>query len=221
MTDAPTIEPVRNYPPGFIGIPSMEVGFNQAKNCFMQLRPPANSTCCDLEQTWPVPVKRNELVARCLAETKNQWLCFLDSDMTFPPDVVQQLLATGKDVVSGLYFKRLPPHQPMCGPGRDGTTLRYLVEIDTAKPLVEVGWCGAGCLLIRRHVLQWMPPPWFNYHTDTWAANTLGEDVEFCELAARHGHQPWVLTSLQLGHLTVMEVTIDTARQHGQLRTYL
>ena len=212
---------MNEYPLGFIGIPSMEIGFNQAKNCFMQLRPPAGSTCCDIEQTWAVPIKRNELVARCLAESKNQWLCFLDSDMTFPPDVIQRLWDTGKDVVSGLYFKRIPPHQPLCGPSRDGKWMQYLSQIDPAEPLVKVGWCGAGCLLIRRNVLESIPPPWFSYHTETWAADTLGEDVEFCELSTRHGFPPWVLTSLRLGHLTVMEVTIETAMAHGQLRSYL
>jgi hypothetical protein len=143
---------------------------------------------------------RNLLVERFLRAPDLQWLCMIDSDMVVPPDTVQRLLATGKEIVGALSFERNPPYVLGAVRGDD---------MPDGAPFVlhRVPAVGAGCLLIRRHVLESMPKPWFEHTTPGW-----NEDFHFCEKATGAGFEVWLDGTLELGHVGATIITKEFVR---------
>jgi hypothetical protein len=161
-------------------------------------------------------MQRNEAVQRM----QGDWLLFIDDDMVFEPDAVKQLVAVQReydlDIVGGLCFRRQPPHQPTLymreGPTSGG--YNFLERWDDGP--VEVDATGlAFCLITRRafETIAGSPMPSFDERASTrppsffgWN-NILGEDLQFCQDAKKHGLKIWVDTRIEIGH--VSEFTVD------------
>lgn len=115
---------------------------------------------------------------RAAEEYKATHVMFLDSDMLFPPDSLNKLLARNCDIVGAGYRRRsephdmMPPHEPGAG-------------------LVEVPWLPAGCSLVRMHVFDecgihpFQTVPLAN-------GNLLSEDQYFCVVARKKGYSVWL-----------------------------
>lgn len=127
---------------------------------------------------------------------KCEWLLFLDSDLTFPPDTLERLLAHGKDIVGATYARRTPPHSNLAKP-KDGMSA-------TVNGLVEVDALPTGCLLIRMAVFERLRRPYFRCSAleegetlgDVQGPATLGEDYNFCRAAKAAGFSVWMDTEL-------------------------
>ncbi|HLD58408.1 MAG TPA: hypothetical protein VI977_02080 [archaeon] len=149
-----------------------------------------------------VDVARNVLVENFLQSDCTHML-FLDSDMVFPPDIVELLLKRDKDVVSGLYFLRkmlLPCFRFF----KDGN---YQSSYDFPKDsLIKVDACGLGCILIKRKVLEKISeqnpgkPFFFTKYEQGSRVKIMGEDTVFCELVKKAGFEIFVDTGIILGH---------------------
>ena len=134
-------------------------------------------------------------------------LFFLDSDVIPPPDTVLRLLAHDLPIVSGVYHRRSTPHGvPVML--KDG---RWVTDAPK-NSLVEVDLVGAGCLLIRRDVLEKLPPidpdrgkHWFSWRVDAASVlprgEALSEDFAFNLHCKRHGFKTMVDTSIQCLHV--------------------
>src|SRR3989338_8602693 len=130
---------------------------------------------------------RNRAVQEFLKDQNATHILFVDSDMVLPQDALVKLLGTGKDIVSGLYFKKEQPHYPViCRKIGNG----YKPIEDYAEGLVEVDGCGAGCLLISREAAETILkivgeensfPAFFSF------AHGISEDFWFCEKAKEAG----------------------------------
>jgi len=158
---------------------------------------------------------RNEC-ARQFLNTKATHLFFLDSDVMAPPGAVERLLLRGGAIVSGLYFQKLPPFLPEAY-WRDGESHRSIAE-DLRRRLeaipfalgplllpeprwMEVDATGAGCLLIRRDVLEKLgEAPFGPCETD------IGEDIWFCKQAKMAGFDVTLDWSVLCGHLAVLPI---------------
>src|SRR5687768_17247127 len=80
-----------------------------------------------------LPYSRHQLVTAAL-DWGAEWMLFLDSDQTFPPDTLQRLLAHGKDAIG-------------CNcPKRDGSG----PVIEPGIGLQEVDHVGFGVFLLSR-----------------------------------------------------------------------
>lgn len=140
------------------------------------------------------------------------YLFFIDSDIVAPPDTIRRLVSHGKGITSGLYHRRSPPagvpvmQRP---PGQWITTY-------PKNALIEVDVVGAGCLLIRRDVLETLPPQRPGHHWFWWAVDQQGltqpneappmsEDFTFNIHARKHGFPSYVDTSVQCRHLGLAE----------------
>lgn len=66
----------------------------------------------------------------------------------------------------------------------------------TAGSLIEADALGAGCLLIKREVLEKVPRPWFRNHYGTAG----GEDMYFCDRVKEAGFEIWGDWSVQCTH---------------------
>lgn len=174
----------------------------------------------------PVDLARNLIVETVLDESDATHLLFLDSDMTFPVLAAERLLQANKDIVSATYFARAETPSPHAYEfnRRDENGVTWYrsmaeefaawvkanpVHVDQgneslfAQHLVKVDAVGAGCLLIRRHVLERIdelhgadPYPWFKNHEGSRG----GEDFTFCERARAAGFDIWVDFGVQCNH---------------------
>ena len=100
----------------------------------------------------PFDMARNTACMRTL-EGGFDFLFFLDSDVVPPVDAVMKLAKHNLPIVSGLYCRRSPPHAVP-------VMIKNGQWVTQFKPgsMVEVDVVGAGCLLIKREVLEKCPP---------------------------------------------------------------
>ena len=146
--------------------------------------------------------QRNEAVSCMLKDPEATHLLFVDSDMVIPKDALIKLFKEDKDIISGLYFHRNPPHLPhLYKTENDG-----LIPIQNYEKnkIVEADAVGAGCLLIKRSVFEKLSQ--FVKTADGAqqffvTTPTIGEDIFFCELAKKHGFKIFCDTSARCGHI--------------------
>ena len=142
--------------------------------------------------------QRQQIAFEALEKFSPDYLMWLDSDMTFPADVITRLLDLNKPVACAAYSKRTPPFIP-----------RVFLDIDPVVPvqitgnLQRVRYAGMGCMLVKASVLRSLEMPWFplTWHRPT--SSWHGEDMGFCDLLYKNNIEIWCDTrlSLELGHL--------------------
>lgn len=158
------------------------------------------------------------------------WLLMIDSDMTFEPTLIDQMLAVADPktvpVLGALCFSGGRNHDPYPTLYRevkseaDGTTFVGVEPIRDYPPdtLCKVGATGAACLLVHRQVFIAMshpwpkgfgtrqdgsknPYPWFIEGLTTPDGEPIGEDVAFCRRVAQLDIPIHVHTGIRLGHV--------------------
>lgn len=147
---------------------------------------------------------RNKIAAQALQLGVDAVL-WLDSDMTFLPDTLQKMtkhLQEGKDVVTGLYFRRRKPFTPVIFSELDlaeNGQISFENYLNYPKNSVfEVAACGFGCVMTRTSVLQTMldaRQPWFD------PINGMGEDIAFCWRATQLGYKIYCDSTIQCNHV--------------------
>ena len=158
-----------------------------------------------------VYVARDELAKAALACGADMVL-WLDSDMTFDPDIMKRMLETYEDedidILSGLYFRRVEPYTP--------TLFEHLDVKDEivewcdfkhipAKPF-EVEGCGFGCVLMKTEIFVEVQKKFNQMFTPM---NGVGEDLAFCWRARQLGYKIWCDPRITLGHVGYNIVTKD------------
>lgn len=164
---------------------------------------------------------RNMAVTHFLDKTDHEWLFFVDTDMGFQPNALDQLLLAAhpveRPVVGGLCFamKHMGPD------GRGGFRVmpiptlfmwaknegqgigfanRFIYPPDS---IVQVAGTGAAFLLIHRSVLEKIRAD----HGDTWFnfvqygdGVQVSEDLSFCYRVGEAGYPIFVDTSVKVTH---------------------
>jgi len=150
-------------------------------------------------------------------------LFFLDSDVVPPADALLRLLAHNKPIISGMYCRRSPPHGlPVAI--KNGAWLNQLPSPNDPNKVIEVEYVGAGCLLIKRQVLEVMAAkpdptcpwkPWFSWKVDAQGhlprEDCLSEDYVFSRRAKQVFGIPTLLdTSLRCRHVGLAEAGLGS-----------
>ena len=172
-----------------------------------------------LARYMPIDIARNLLVLEFL-KTDAEYLWFLDQDAVFLPQTLDRLMSRKMPIVSALEMMRLPTAcWPMALKGPPDVDGQYRIQSpevyewiaqnldamtndpqmmpDTPQDsLLETGFTGCHCLLIRRDVLEEMEQPWFKGY------DPGGEDQYFCLKAAGMGVATYVDLSVLVGHTT-------------------
>lgn len=134
-------------------------------------------------------------------------LMFFDSDMIFQPDTLEKMVAhveAGKDIVTGLYFRRRNPFSPVLyksleyDKAKDESSWEDLMELPDTKDPFEVAGCGMGCCIITKAVLLDLL---LNYRTWYSPFSVFGEDLAFCIRAREQGYKIWCDPTISLGHV--------------------
>lgn len=149
---------------------------------------------------------RNEIVRTFLDVTDHDWLWFVDTDMTFDPDILDRLIEsahpTERPVMGALCFslqdgwRACPTTYLIRDDGNIGRTMTYEGRMRCLT--------GSGCLLIHRSVLEGMrdkyPAPYEWFQETRVGDKPAGEDLTFCIRAEAAGYPVHVDTTIKCGH---------------------
>lgn len=130
-------------------------------------------------------------------------LLFLDSDMTFPPDTLNRLLARGLPVVACNYIRKEIPAIPV-STALDGGPLHTTQD---KIGIEQVRHTGFGAMLIDLESIKAIPEPWFPITWHREKRTYIGEDVYFGHLL-KTAHIPVFVDhdmSKHVGHVGVFE----------------
>ena len=144
------------------------------------------------------------------------YVFWLDSDMIFAPDILKRMIAADKDIISGLYFMRRPPYDPVIYKTlKIGLPGEAEVEIYNDYPensVFEIDACGFGGVLVKTSVIRdvieknktaFIPIPGY------------GEDISLCIRARREGYKIFCDSAVKMGHVArtyVNEATYKALR---------
>lgn len=134
-------------------------------------------------------------LARQALEKDATHLLFIDSDMLFPSDALEQLLSHDKDIIGVEYNKRKFPLE---------TVTAYLPDEKKSKTKpFKVGIAGTGLMLIKTDVFKnpQMDKNWFSFGRNAEGKNVIGEDGWFCNTARDAGYDIYVDPVVKVLHL--------------------
>lgn len=102
---------------------------------------------------------REDLVMDALGQDVTH-ICFIDSDMRFPPDALNRLLNHGEPAVGANYITRRFPLRPTAFVAER----EVLWTEQGSHGLVEVERMGLGFALLDMNIFKYLPQPWFPIH---------------------------------------------------------
>lgn len=147
---------------------------------------------------------RQNIVDRAL-ELNFKWLFFVDSDVFPPEDAISRLMAHEKPIVSGIYYMKTQPPQPVIFKETGGGPyFNYPVN-----ELVPIAGAGLGCCLIDLDVFRKFKESGIPFFKENWSFKKdnginvhcpIGEDHWFFKKAIELGYQPYCDTSVICDH---------------------
>ena len=155
---------------------------------------------------------RNQAAQKAVNE-KYDYVLWLDSDMTFEPDLMERMVQSigDKDFLTALCFARRPPFKPCIfnklEAEREGIGIMPHAENWFDYPrdqIVEVAGAGFACVLQKVEMLDVMLT---TYGVPFFPIAGLGEDLSFCYRAKQIDYKMYADTSLKIGH--IMRISVD------------
>ena len=184
-----------------IAIPAMEQMFSWTVQCLENLRRVGECETAFIVRM-QVDMARNTLAKQALEKGCDRIL-WLDSDMTFEPDFMERLeddLEQGYDVVTGLYFKRTFPLEPVIYKGiqvgdGEGETRAETYWDYPQDQLFDIAGCGFGGVLMKTEVLPDLKEPPFQPFLH------LSEDLSFCVRMLENKRKIGCDSRVKMGHM--------------------
>lgn len=200
-----TTEIVNQKPLVLIGLPCGDMMHSETAQCIWGVgRATAKSRQgLVMAHSSIVAAARNNCVGGA-QQAKGDYLMFIDSDMIFPPDTIDRLLAHGKDIVGGTYVRRGPPFDNL------GSSIPE--HVDRTSGLVEMTHIPTGMLLIKMSVFDKLKKPYFRYGLNEDTGIIDGEDMTFSVMAREAGFKIFcdLDLSMELRHIyTYMLSPVD------------
>ena len=152
---------------------------------------------------------RNGIAAKAINQKFDRVL-WLDSDMVFDPDIAQRLAAhldNGLEIVTGIYFTRKLPIQPVVYTSitQDPPAAESFKDYPKDS-LFEVAGCGFGGVMTT---VQALYDVGHEYGNPFSPLPGIGEDFSFCLRARSLGKQIWCDSSVKLRHISCLEIGED------------
>lgn len=140
-----------------------------------------------------VYMARNSLACKAINDGYTHVL-WLDSDMVFSENIVEDLSFCGKDFVCGAFQSRRPPY--------NSCVFKSLKPPERVKEYgldaFRVAGCGMACVLINTQVLNKVQNHFGNCFTPN---GEFGEDLAFCKRATDLGAEIWCEPTARVGHI--------------------
>lgn len=121
---------------------------------------------------------------------------WLDSDMIFEPELVEDLTFSGQSFVTGICHSRRPPYSTCVFTDIQNDIKRW--EGPYPTDTFKIAGCGMACVLMETQILTDV----FNsYLTCFTPMRNYGEDLAFCLRAAGLGYKIYAEPSVRVGHI--------------------
>ena len=143
---------------------------------------------------------RNKLSNKAINEGFTHVL-WLDSDMIFNEQVVEDLMFCGKEMVCGAFVSRRPPYGPCVYTSIKKNEIEKVKEVGT-KPF-RVDGCGFACVLTSVELLQAVTQ---KFGTAFQPTDYYGEDLAFCWRVGQLGREIWCEPTVRPGHIAHIPV---------------
>ena len=152
-----------------------------------------------------VTMQRQQLVSEAL-QTNCTHIMWIDSDMNFPVDTLNILLAANKDIVAGNYSTRVPPYRPVAFRSKNNLDDRVF----TGTGLEKAWAVGSGMMLVKREVYEKLSSPFYKIEYSEDYSSLVGEDVYFCTKANEAGYEVYVSHELsdKIAHIGTRAFTV-------------
>ena len=156
---------------------------------------------------------RQNALYEFLTHSTADYLFTLDDDIEIPPNTIVKLTREDKPIIGGFY--RIKDKQ------RGDAAIRHLTGSDSIRSILaydkvaQVKYVSAGCMMIRRDVIETMiqaypelqyrnnmsaTPRWALYQPYIYGQEYLSEDWAFCQRARDIGFDVWADGSIKCGH---------------------
>lgn len=194
-----------------------------------------------------IPGARNEAVTQFLADDAAEWLFWVDTDMGFPGDALDQLVAVAdpveRPIVGALCFaQKLHPdgtggwrsavvptiYNWTSGAGEDAGETGFLSVIDyPPNTVMRCAGTGSACILIHRSVFEKMAEKdgvgrWYDQVPNPTANGRLiGEDLSFCLRAGALNIPVYVHTGVRTTHYKHIWLGEDDFLAEATLRSII
>lgn len=198
-----------------IGIPCMDMVPTPFMQSVLCMRYPPNSEIT-LASGSLIYDARNSIAKKAIKDGFDQVL-WLDSDMIFEPDLLIRLQAhldAGAEFVTGIYFARKKPIQPVIYESVSVTNEDggYSAEITPYRQypqdsVFEIEGCGFGCVMLKTSVIERVQA---TYGLPFFPGMGLGEDLAFCYRARELGIKIICDSSIKAKHIAYYPVSEET-----------
>lgn len=133
---------------------------------------------------------------------------WLDADMIFSDDLLEDLMFSGKSFVTGICHARRKPYMPCF--------FKSLSPVDRfddypTSDIFEVAGCGMACVLMEARILF---DVMLKYGTCFCPTKELGEDLAFCQKARSMGYHIYADPSVVIGHIGHTTIYPDDYREY-------
>lgn len=182
-----------------IGIPTLDFVHVEFMRCLtdllMHLKDNGIDFDVDIESGTLVYLARERIVNKAIDGQYTHVLWF-DSDMVFNPEVLDDLLFSGKPFVSGIYHARRKGYASCIFQSIEvGNDIRFE---EYPHELFKIAGCGFGCVLTTTELLSSVR---LHYSTCFTPMPMLGEDLAFCKRATDLGYTLWCEPTVVCGHI--------------------
>lgn len=200
MAQERTIKPIPKKEPGdrmMIGVPCLDhIKTPTVTSLFAGTANLSMPAQLNIRSASLVHDARNKIVERAIEQGATH-LMFVDSDIVFPDNGIQKLYEQDKDIIGGLYFRKIAPHYPTFSQ-LTGKTITFPTTFPKSKPFKVFG-IGTGFLMIKVSVLKKIADPWFYF--GEFHGQKMGEDIYFCNKARKAGFEAWCDPTIPLQHV--------------------
>ncbi len=131
---------------------------------------------------------------------------WLDSDMVFEPEIVEDLQFCGQDFVTGIAHGRRKPFTSCLFKNIDLNHLELWKLEDYPAEAFEVAGCGMACCLMSTEVIKQVM---INCGTAFNPIMQYGEDISFCKRAHDLGFKIYAEPAVRLGHIAHIAIYPD------------
>lgn len=152
-----------------------------------------------------VYMARDRLAGKAVNQ-KFTHVLWLDSDMVFEPEIVEDLQFCGKDFVTGIAHGRRKPFTSCLFKNIDLNHLELWKLEDYPAEAFEVAGCGMACCLMSTEVIKQVM---INCGTAFNPIMQYGEDISFCKRAHDLGFKIYAEPAVRLGHIAHIAIYPD------------
>lgn len=205
-----------------IAIPCFDMVDTDFFESFVNLEKPEYCSYTLVKNTL-IYIARNTIASNAI-EAGFERILWLDSDMTFPPDMIDRMSRTmdenNLEFLTGLYFTRRPP---VIKPNAFKTLWweqKSDTEIDAGadhlwtytEGLNEIQGCGFGCVMTDTDLIKRVGDKFGSPFTPI---DGMGEDLSFCWRVNQLGVPMFCDTRIKCGHIGQMNYNEDYYKAQG------